>query len=56
MVPEQGLICLPWFILLQMQCLPFYSILKAVGNPTVNIWILDIEEQAPFISTNPATN
>ena len=26
-----------------MQCFPLYSILLAMGNPTVNLFILDIE-------------
>ncbi len=29
--------------LLQMQCFPLYSLLLALGNPTVNLFILDIE-------------
>ncbi len=50
---ERGLLLLIdilWQLLLhvppdfQMQCLPLFSILKAMGNPRVNVWILDIEE------------
>jgi hypothetical protein len=26
-----------------MQCFPLYSLLLALGNPTVNLFILDIE-------------
>ena len=33
-----------------MQCLPLYSILQAVGNPIVNIWILDIEEGSMILN------
>ena len=28
---------------IEMQCLPLYSILQAMGNPTVNYFSLDIE-------------
>ena len=29
--------------LVKMQCFPFYSLLLAIGNPTVNLLSLDIE-------------
>jgi hypothetical protein len=28
---------------LQIQCFPLYSLLLALGNPTVNLFILDVE-------------
>ncbi len=31
------------FIFFQFQCFPLYSLLLAMGNPTVNLFILDIE-------------
>jgi hypothetical protein len=30
-------------LILQIQCFPLYSLLLALGNPTVNLFILDVE-------------
>ena len=32
-----------YYFFFQIQCFPLYSLLLAVGNPTVNLFILDIE-------------
>jgi hypothetical protein len=38
----------------QLQCLPLYSILLALGNPTVNYFSLDIEgAEFPVLQTIP---
>ena len=36
-------VCLQFFVYFQMQCFPIYSMLLAVGNPTVDYMSLDIE-------------
>ena len=39
---------------IQTQCFPLYSILKAVGNPTVHYFSLDVEgSELPILKTIP---
>ena len=39
---------------LRLQCLPLYTILLALGNPTVNYFSLDIEgAEYPVLQTIP---